>query len=66
MSQIYAPLLSAPSSQDPKTDLGKTFQKLKHKQRFQEFMDVAADVANGCLLIDQGSDFANLASIVMG
>ena len=56
----------APSYSKPKTDLGKTFKKLKHKQRFQEFMDVAADVANGCLLIYQASEFALLAGIVMG
>ena len=38
-------------------DLGKTFLKLKHKKRILEFLDVLTDVAQGCVLIYEKSEF---------
>ena len=45
--------------------LGQTFTKLKRKRRFQESMDVLADLANGWLLIYEGSKYAVPGGMVM-
>jgi hypothetical protein len=49
----------------PKTTLGKTFARLKHKRFFQESADVLGDLFNGYVLIEEDSDFEFWAKVVM-
>ena len=61
MNDQYEPLNAPVETKPVETNLGKTFAKLQRKKAFAEFMDVGADVANGFLLIEAESEFAEWA-----
>ena len=60
---MYTPFI--PEEEEAKTDLGKTFKQLQRKKAFQELIDVAGDVVNGLVLLEEESEYATYGLLVL-